>query len=84
MPVPDKFQGDDGVLGAPALDAFAVTPSASDLPTTAQGLYVGTTGDVTVTTKNGTSVTFKNVPAGSILPVRCVKVTAGSDIVAFS
>ena len=71
-------------LIAPAGDAFAVTPSdATHLH--ANALFVGTSGDVTVVTEAGTTVTFKNVPTGSILPVRVSQVkstgTTASDIV---
>ena len=56
-----------------------------DLVPVAQSLYVGATGDVTVVVAHdGTTVTFKAVPAGTILPVTVKKVTAGTDIVALN
>lgn len=39
-------------------------------------LYVGTGGDVTVTLTSGQSVEFKNIPAGTFLPIAVSKVTA--------
>lgn len=79
----DPFRNTDGDLDDPATDAFAITKSDS---TTffARALYVGTSGDVILTTRKGVDVTFKSVPAGAILPVRCTKVkaaTTASDIV---
>lgn len=37
-------------------------------------LYVGGAGDVAIQDKNGTQVTWVGVAAGSIIPMRCVKV----------
>lgn len=66
-----------------ATDAEAVTPHDTN-PNVFNALYVGTTGDVAVVTKEGTTVTFQNVPVG-ILPVAVTKVlstgTTASDIV---
>jgi nitrogen fixation protein len=53
-------------------------------------LYVGTGGDITVTMASGQSVTFKNVPDGTFLPIAASKVTAVAnsavvgDIIALS
>jgi hypothetical protein len=70
----------------PAQGGVAITPSDSTLYTPRlRSLYVGTTGDVAVTGADGEDVTFKNVPAGAILPIRCYKVkstgTTASNIV---
>ncbi len=71
----------------PALSAAVVTPSdTDDLPNYSRMLYVGASGDVKVTTINGSEVTFKNVPVG-ILMVQARKVwdapaTSASDILA--
>lgn len=47
----------------PGTHAFAVTPDdATDI--TARCLYVGVTGDLKVTMKSGSIVTFKNRPVG--------------------
>lgn len=61
-----------------------LTPAACEAVTTSDtvfvdyyGLYVGTGGDVAVKTSQGaTAVTFKNVPTGTILPLRIVQVMA--------
>jgi len=41
-------------------------------------IYVGGTGDVAVVTENGTTVTFKAVPVGVVLPIRTQKVLAAT------
>lgn len=67
-----------------ALDAVAISKSDSTV-VDINGFYVGTAGDVAVVTFRGTTVTFPNVPAGAVIPIRCVKVletgTEASDIV---
>lgn len=63
---------------APALDAVAITPSASPLARVIRTLYVvGTAGTVTVTTWMGTSVTL-TVASGAMIPIVCTHVTAAT------
>ena len=63
----------------PAENAAAVTPNDSaDLSNTARALYVGGGGNVKVTTAGGDTVTFVGIVAGSIIPVRVVRVFSGS------
>lgn len=45
-------------------------------------IYVGTAADVTVTGSDGVSATFKAPPAGTVLHISPLKITAGSDLVA--
>jgi hypothetical protein len=57
--------------GAPAqdgIDLYAAKSDTVDLTTYALAFYVGTTGDVKIMTPVGTTLTFKNVPAGTIMP----------------
>jgi len=72
----------------PATNLGVVTKSNSTVfgvPTRA--LYVGGTGDVTVT-MGGVYVTFKSVPAGTLLPIACTQVrntgTSASNMVALN
>lgn len=51
-----------------ASNAVAVTP-ADATPVNFVGLYVGVGGDVAIKGQNGVAVTFKNVPAGTFMPV---------------
>ena len=71
----------------PADNADAVTANdSSDLTNVARALYVGTGGDLKVTTAGGDTVTFNDVQGGSILPVRIKRVfstgTTASNMVA--
>lgn len=59
-------------------DGAVVVPSNStDLPNYSV-VYVGTGGNVKVTTAQGSVVTFSNAVAGSVLPVRVRRVWADS------
>lgn len=61
----------------PAAHVEAVTTgdtSANNFSREAQALYVGAAGNVAVVLPSGTAVTFVGVPAGTILPVRCIRV----------
>jgi hypothetical protein len=64
---------------------FSITPSDVDNlehPTT--GLYVGTEGDVNITTIEGQTVTLKNLASGVWHPIRATKIastgTTATDI----
>ena len=65
--------------GGPASNAFAITPTDNVLfVTNPRGIYVGTTGDLTVImAQDNSTVLFKAVPTGSLLPlaVSCVMQT---------
>jgi len=71
-----------------AIKAVEVDVSSSDVTLAIPGavLYIGTGGDVKVTTISGDDVTFKNLPNGSVLAVQVKKVfstgTDADDIVA--
>lgn len=76
MPV-DRFASSPQELNSPISVVFAVTPSdTNDLSVTTRSLYVGGTGNVRVVAKDGGTVTYSNVPAGSRLPVRVSRVLA--------
>lgn len=63
----------------PAAFAEEVTPSASPLTTRSRALYIGVTGDLVVTMAgSGNDVTFSNVPAGAVLPIRVTHVLGGT------
>lgn len=56
---------------SPADRAIAVVPADNQpLPFLPRAIYVGTGGDLVMTGANGQSVSWKNVPAGVILPFR--------------
>lgn len=54
--------------------AVLITKADSDLATEIRGLYVGTTGNVRVTTVGGDDVVIPTVPAGAILPIEIKRV----------
>ncbi len=58
----------------PAVDAAVITPSDTASVGDARSLYIGGAGNVQVETALGSTVLFTGLQAGSILPVRCVKV----------
>lgn len=66
-------------VAAPAAGAFTITPNDGvifDQPTRA--LYVGAGGSLAVEMLWGGTVTFENVPAGAIVPVRALRVLSGT------
>jgi len=68
-----------------AVRAFAITPSDDDdLHEITRGIYVGVSGDLTVE-MNGVNITFVDIAAGVIHPIRVTKVldtgTDATDIV---
>lgn len=82
MAVQPNFRGTD-----PADNAAAITPNDGvDLTNIARALYIGTGGDVKITTAGGDTVTLNDVQGGSILPIRTKRVfstgTTASNMVA--
>ncbi len=75
---------------APAERCFAVIPSDTDLLSMAtKALFVGTGGNITLRTVNGTEdVTFRNLPDAAVIDVRVAAVratgTTAADIVALA
>jgi len=72
---------------APAVHAFAVTPSDSaTFPTACRALWIGGAGNVAVLAlADSDAVTFSAVPAGTLLPIVAQQVlaagTTATDIV---
>lgn len=63
-------------IGNSAVSVSAVTTSDSATINPTKGLYIGVTGDVVVTMKDGSSATFKAMPVGMYyLSVTKVKAT---------
>ena len=66
-----------------AQNVFAITPSDTVVFTTfpnangqviTKALYVGSGGDVAITTQGGGTVTLKNVPSGALLPISVTQI----------
>jgi hypothetical protein len=73
----DPFETHAPNLLGPWDNAAAVTPDDNaDLPTTPRGFYVGGAGHLTVVMRGGQTVTYSNVPAGSVIPARAKRVRA--------
>jgi len=88
---PQISWSDKASLMGPAYDAFAVTPGtpfANGLNgnVIVRSLYIGTAGNVILTTERGNIATFPNVTTSFVLPIRCRGVistgTTASGIVA--
>lgn len=62
----------------PAQGAFTITAGAAALAHTIRGIYVGVSGNVTVTLPSGDSVQFTNLAAGVIHPIAATHVTAAT------
>lgn len=59
----------------PASSAFAITPNDSTLFTKhTRAVYVGGSGDLKVVMRGGQTVTFSQVPGGTVLPIEVDKV----------
>lgn len=78
MTAVERYDSGDIRASDPAIGAFSIVPADdAELQFVTRSIYVGTGGDVRITDlRGGTAVTFKNVPSGSVLPVRAVKVFA--------
>lgn len=67
----DSFAGRNESVFLPARNAVAVTPHDTDeLAVYSRGLYVGVSGNVVIVTVGGETVTFSNLAAGIIHPIR--------------
>ena len=73
----DTFDTLSPGLESPADNAAAVTPDDNtDLGFVSRGLYIGGSGDISIITNGGQTITFVGVPTGVILPVRATRVRA--------
>lgn len=62
-----------------ATQAAAITPHATNRITATRGVYVGGAGNVVCTMAGDEAeVTFTAVPAGTLLPIRVIKVNTTS------
>lgn len=84
----DKFANFTDVVGGPARNCFPVVPhDTNELASIPKGIYVGTGGNVTLRTVDGTAdVIYKNLADGSYIAVRAQYVratgTTAADMVA--
>ncbi|WP_174802050.1 spike base protein, RCAP_Rcc01079 family [Martelella limonii] len=67
----DRFASRHATLTSPAYDGFPIAANdAAPVQEVTRAIYVGTAGDLAVTFAAGETVTFQNVAAGTILPIR--------------
>lgn len=83
----DRYAGTGVDLLGPADLAAAVTPSDTEnLPIASKRLWIGSVGNVKLTTVGGSTVTYLAVPSGTYLLVRAQQVfatdTTAEDIIA--
>ncbi|MCZ4431315.1 hypothetical protein O3S81_16525 [Agrobacterium sp. SOY23] len=76
-------------LESPASHAFdVVADDVNPLPSPTRAIYVGNGGHLCMTLLSGATVTFQNLPAGSLLPVRATRIfstrTTATGIVGLS
>lgn len=77
VPMIDTFKRYGRSLTAPPEDATELLPDDEALLFhVTRALYVGGSGDVRVKMLGGAAVTFANVPAGSLIPLRVVQLLA--------
>ncbi len=83
----DPFRDAKTQMADPASEFYAISTSDTvDETTPFRALYVGVAGDVAIVPRDGgTAVVFTGVPAGTVLPVRGVRVdstnTTATDMV---
>lgn len=76
--MPDQFSNVPPSLVSSATKGYAITPNDdTDVAQVTRAIYVGTGGDLTVILADDSNpVTFKNVPGGTMLPIRVDRVRA--------
>jgi hypothetical protein len=73
----EKYSDRAGSIVAPARHAFAATPSdVTDLSEETRAIYVGGSGDLSVVMVSGAEAMFAGVVAGTVLPVRAIRIKA--------
>lgn len=76
MPAPDRYITDP-TNSSSGEQFFAITPSNTvDFPKTVRGIYVGANGNITAVNEAEVAVTFSNCVAGSIIPIRAIRVNS--------
>lgn len=77
MPIADMFNSYQPGLSSPVQGGFDITPSnGTDLAQVTRAVMVAGPGDLTVTLKNGDTITLPGLTPGVIYPVRAARVFA--------
>lgn len=73
----DTFKTFARSLTSPPENAHPIVPDdGADLPHVTRALYVGGAGDVAARLMGGREAVFRNLPAGSLIPIRINRVLA--------
>ena len=73
--MPETYDNHAAGLESPAFHAFEITPNDSaPLSSPTRAIYLGVGGALQITMLSGATVTFHNLPAGSLLPVRATRI----------
>lgn len=74
----DRFDNHARSLTGPATGGADAAPGAGDLPQVSRALWVGGAGALALTLADGAQVVLREVPAGTLVPVRARAVRAGT------
>lgn len=78
----DNFARFQAQLGAPGINAVAVTPGTADLEFVTRAVYISVGGTVQTVMQGGGTVNWGSVPTGTWLNVRVTKILAAAGAVA--
>lgn len=59
---------------APIHAVAVVADNTNTFSNVSLAIYVGTTGNAEILTKSGETVVFRNIPAGTIIPIQATRV----------
>ena len=65
-------------MNDPAEGHFNITADGSPLPYVTSGIYVGGSGNLVCTAKDGSVATYYTVPSGATIAIRAIAVDASS------
>jgi len=72
-----NFRDVPSALNDPIADGFVISPhDTNPLPKLTRAIYVGGDGDIKLELKGGTTLVYKGLKAGTMLPVRARVVLA--------
>lgn len=75
--MPDAYQYHNTGLDDPAVHADSVSPhDTNDLAIFSRAIYIGGAGNLALITVGGDTVTFTNMSAGMIYPIRASRILA--------
>jgi hypothetical protein len=73
----DRFSDNAPSISGPATHAFPITPSdTASFADATRAIYCGVAGDIAAIMLSGAVVTFANVAAGTLLPLRATRIAA--------